>query len=145
MIRRPPRSTRTDTLFPYTPLFRSTVGVAVDAHIVDAGVIAHAPEGRPEKCLVLRHDVVAEAGRQAVFRAVAVVIVDRRAGSGPDVVEIEHNGAGLDVERHAIPPMKGADERSDQGVLGRPLAVHVFRRAAPFGPSPATGSRCVRE
>src|SRR3546814_14556512 len=24
MIRRPPRSTRTDTLFPYTPLFRST-------------------------------------------------------------------------------------------------------------------------
>src|SRR3546814_8640763 len=25
MILRPPRSTRTDTLFPYTPLFRSTV------------------------------------------------------------------------------------------------------------------------
>src|SRR3546814_1855165 len=27
MIRRPPRSTRTDTLFPYTTLFRSTAGV----------------------------------------------------------------------------------------------------------------------
>src|SRR3546814_4108885 len=26
MIRRPPRSTRTDTLFPYTTLFRSTAG-----------------------------------------------------------------------------------------------------------------------
>src|SRR3546814_12073189 len=26
MIRRPPRSTRTDTLFPYTTLFRSTQG-----------------------------------------------------------------------------------------------------------------------
>src|SRR3546814_8583363 len=26
MIRRPPRSTRTDTLFPYTTLFRSGVG-----------------------------------------------------------------------------------------------------------------------
>src|SRR3546814_12440615 len=25
MIRRPPRSTRTDTLFPYTPLFRSSL------------------------------------------------------------------------------------------------------------------------
>src|SRR3546814_5886948 len=25
MIRRPPKSTRTDTLFPYTPLFRSTI------------------------------------------------------------------------------------------------------------------------
>src|SRR3546814_1610895 len=28
MIRRPPRSTRTDTLFPYTTLFRSLPGVA---------------------------------------------------------------------------------------------------------------------
>src|SRR3546814_3300253 len=27
MIRRPPRSTRTDTLFPYTTLFRSPMGV----------------------------------------------------------------------------------------------------------------------
>src|SRR3546814_11842918 len=31
MIRRPPRSTRTDTLFPYTTLFRSA-DVAVEAH-----------------------------------------------------------------------------------------------------------------
>src|SRR3546814_5306239 len=32
MIRRPPRSTRTDTLFPYTTLFRSVEGVrAVDS------------------------------------------------------------------------------------------------------------------
>src|SRR3546814_5777378 len=28
MLRRPPRSTRTDTLFPYTTLFRSTLGDA---------------------------------------------------------------------------------------------------------------------
>src|SRR3546814_17137934 len=34
MLRRPPRSTRTDTLFPYTTLFRSP-GIARDAH--DAG------------------------------------------------------------------------------------------------------------
>src|SRR3546814_3878165 len=41
MIRRPPRSTRTDTLFPYTTLFRSQIGVA-DGHLfagqrIDAG------------------------------------------------------------------------------------------------------------
>src|SRR3546814_3870988 len=30
MIRRPPRSTRTDTLFPYTTLFRSELAVIVD-------------------------------------------------------------------------------------------------------------------
>src|SRR3546814_13824885 len=29
MIRRPPRSTRTDTLFPYTTLFRSRLSIAV--------------------------------------------------------------------------------------------------------------------
>src|SRR3546814_8400748 len=31
MIRRPPRSTRTDTLFPYTTLFRSEADRAADA------------------------------------------------------------------------------------------------------------------
>src|SRR3546814_13349193 len=29
MIRRPPRATRTDTLFPYTTLFRSVVGLGI--------------------------------------------------------------------------------------------------------------------
>src|SRR3546814_15580622 len=37
MIRRPPRSTRTDTLFPYTTLFRSnTIWTHYDAFIADA-------------------------------------------------------------------------------------------------------------
>src|SRR3546814_5511506 len=30
MILRPPRSTRTDTLFPYTTLFRSNIGIDID-------------------------------------------------------------------------------------------------------------------
>src|SRR3546814_14572183 len=33
MIRRPPRSTRTDTLFPYTTLFRSDYGGSTAGHI----------------------------------------------------------------------------------------------------------------
>src|SRR3546814_16971596 len=33
MIRRPPRSTRTDTLFPYTTLFRSLDALDVTVHI----------------------------------------------------------------------------------------------------------------
>src|SRR3546814_5085434 len=36
MIRRPPRSTRTDTLFPYTTLFRSTLRRCD----IDTGVVA---------------------------------------------------------------------------------------------------------
>src|SRR3546814_11959316 len=35
MIRRPPRSTRTDTLFPYTTLFRSQAVRVLDGGIVD--------------------------------------------------------------------------------------------------------------
>src|SRR3546814_10241106 len=37
MIRRPPRSTRTDTLFPYTTLFRSVVIAGKAMFVVDAG------------------------------------------------------------------------------------------------------------
>src|SRR3546814_4261792 len=37
MIRRPPRSTRTDTLFPYTTLFRSAVKAYADSGLLAAG------------------------------------------------------------------------------------------------------------
>src|SRR3546814_7244134 len=36
MIRRPPRSTRTDTLFPYTTLFRSTVSRLIKKDAVNS-------------------------------------------------------------------------------------------------------------
>src|SRR3546814_13879664 len=38
MLRRPPRSTRTDTLFPYTTLFRSVATASVSATAVTATV-----------------------------------------------------------------------------------------------------------
>src|SRR3546814_11464869 len=40
MIRRPPRSTRTDTLFPYTTLFRSVGVKSLRQKVVDRHVIA---------------------------------------------------------------------------------------------------------
>src|SRR3546814_16511425 len=48
MIRRPPRSTRTDTLFPYTTLFRSTYDFSADilntpAYLYEAMVGAEEP------------------------------------------------------------------------------------------------------
>src|SRR3546814_11688909 len=39
MIRRPPRSTRTDTLFPYTTLFRSTRDLGIEPEKIS--VIPH--------------------------------------------------------------------------------------------------------
>src|SRR3546814_15585504 len=46
MIRRPPRSTRTDTLFPYTTLFRSYLRQGGSSYGMDTVVAAlrHAPE-----------------------------------------------------------------------------------------------------
>src|SRR3546814_1131624 len=41
MVRRPPRSTRTDTLFPYTTLFRSVV---IDDGRYDPKILAHVRE-----------------------------------------------------------------------------------------------------
>src|SRR3546814_5571630 len=37
MIRRPPRSTRTDTLFPYTTLFRSRLATACAEELTEGG------------------------------------------------------------------------------------------------------------
>src|SRR3546814_11541676 len=39
MIRRPPRSTRTDTLFPYTTLFRSIIGVSLNKRFPTASLL----------------------------------------------------------------------------------------------------------
>src|SRR3546814_18037631 len=45
MIRRPPRSTRTDTLFPYTTLFRSSEGSAGDWHLMHLGSLSMGAAG----------------------------------------------------------------------------------------------------
>src|SRR3546814_13250364 len=58
MIRRPPRSTRTDTLFPYTTLFRSRPPGTDHRHwdvdllhpVAGLAAVALALPGRPERC-----------------------------------------------------------------------------------------------
>src|SRR3546814_7161036 len=61
MIRRPPRSTRTDTLFPYTTLFRSAGGV----------VVLGAPEQQGAAPLdVAQVHVIAESGADDAAAAV---------------------------------------------------------------------------
>src|SRR3546814_2666812 len=59
MIRRPPRSTRTDTLFPYTPLFRSSTAPAqLAASVISSRTIGprpRFPESRPRPCCPFRH------------------------------------------------------------------------------------------
>src|SRR3546814_3320305 len=93
MIRRPPRSTRTDTLFPYTTLFRSIEERGVD-------VLAHAR--------FLRADV---GGQQAVHREQGAAYVGNRhaglygffaliAGYAHDA----RHGLGHKIEAGAVSP-----------------------------------------
>src|SRR3546814_3101832 len=72
MIRRPPRSTRTDTLFPYTTLFRShqAAVVAVDPVVVIAG------EARGAAALG-QHHLIAAMGADIVERLNSVIAAAR--------------------------------------------------------------------
>src|SRR3546814_13479595 len=62
MIRRPPRSTRTDTLFPYTTLFRSIHGIPAAGRATGGGI----ERGR------------FGAGQRAAPRALRTAQADRR-------------------------------------------------------------------
>src|SRR3546814_5925388 len=70
MIRRPPRSTRTDTLFPYTTLFRS-VQIAADRQAAAGAAVREHRSGGHEPQL---RDIIIEA-----LRVVGVVGLDRKS------------------------------------------------------------------
>src|SRR3546814_5020311 len=74
MFRRPPISTLTDTLFPYTTLFRSARALAVDWP-VDAHFLGHAIVGDVEQECA-RLDIVVE------------FLVEARRGEGTRLAEI---------------------------------------------------------
>src|SRR3546814_8501235 len=115
MIRRPPRSTRTDTLFPYTTLFRSAGTLGQE----DLGIGAALPQ----------RDV---ARRVVVPDGEAAALPQRRAG-GKVVV-----GVRPDL-RHASGPRRSGRPGLHQGVVGlaplRPRAV-VDRDVAEIGRAP---------
>src|SRR3546814_4935449 len=69
MIRRPPRSTRTDTLFPYTTLFRSGVGAQEAGRAVGGVVDAGVAQARA-RCQVQRQRRRVEVAVRAVGEVV---------------------------------------------------------------------------
>src|SRR3546814_14849334 len=80
MIRRPPRSTRTDTLFPYTTLFRSR---AADQHMVGAGDSRLRQRGARQRAQPALHPVardgVADLLADGIADANACIAVAARA------------------------------------------------------------------
>src|SRR3546814_15499326 len=104
MIRRPPRSTRTDTLFPYTTLFRSGGGGVV----VDLTCEGGAKAGQVGAAIPLR-DVVSEAEHRLVIAV------------GP-----LHG----DLDREAVALGRHDDRRLDEGRLGAIEVVHEGNQSA---------------
>src|SRR3546814_20114271 len=100
MIRRPPRSTRTDTLCPYTTLFRSgPAEAAAMAAEAESGLIALEPEAEPaveasaaqpeEKPKTRRRHRARQKGDVAASAAPASVPVSE-AETAPSTEPVEH-------------------------------------------------------
>src|SRR3546814_11325088 len=98
MIRRPPRSTRTDTLFPYTTLFRSSLAHPGVVDLQDLDVV-----GVVDPVLVDADDGL-PAG------------VDARLGTGRRLLDAHLRDAGLDRLGHAAVALDLLDVRP--GLLG---------------------------
>src|SRR3546814_17563482 len=78
MIRRPPRSTRTDTLFPYTTLFRSKL-VLEPGHAAGAQVVGGAlGDQRAPRVVVATREQVLQRHRAKL----RVAVVDLAVGIG---------------------------------------------------------------
>src|SRR3546814_275773 len=123
MIRRPPRSTRTDTLFPYTTLFRSQFD---------------RPVGRAEPCHRLDHDPLF---RLAIGARDPALVLDRRDGDdfGPGMA-LDRMEQEFDPGRAAVMEAPGA-EAVDRGGAGAAVDLGLDRQAEqlrelhPFAPS----------
>src|SRR3546814_694070 len=128
MIRRPPRSTRTDTLFPYTTLFRSAGGVhrAERLQLHDDAVPDQAGGAGPHRLPV--GDATGPAGAADHDAAVRRGAPQRDAGAAAD-----RAGPRDRYRRREVPGLHdGArgDDRPDPGLRGGPGGVRRSRLGA---------------
>src|SRR3546814_8348831 len=80
MIRRPPRSTRTDTLFPYTTLFRSDIATTPSLRMYTQFYADH--EGKPAFPVDSAYDVLSGKLPLARYKDKIVLVGTTAAGTG---------------------------------------------------------------
>src|SRR3546814_6061191 len=117
MIRRPPRSTRPDTLFPYTTLFRSAVEPAL-------GAMQRVPD-------VVRLPTHPESFHQPPRRLVGLEAVGR------DPTHPERSEAELDQGTHGLggiaPALEvGVQHPAQRRLCAGRLLVHLYLRPGAF-------------
>src|SRR3546814_760682 len=96
MIRRPPRSTRTDTLFPYTTLFRS-------GFMNPSDYVAQAFKTRSGKkvLLVNKYDHTLRVKIPAALEGARLSVVDVATGDKPPVESVISSGY-LELKPYAV-------------------------------------------
>src|SRR3546814_7402687 len=102
MIRRPPRSTRTDTLFPYTTLFRSPTKVYRTVR-EELSAYGGGLDEKPEIVALSKVDLADAKGLAAKKRAL------EKASGQPVLLVSAATGEGLDA---AVDQLMGAIDRS---------------------------------
>src|SRR3546814_19711725 len=98
MIRRPPRSTRTDTIFTYTTLFRSGGERGGDVHVGDlgGGLVLHRGEDQRDDAFGDRGIAVGEEVEPAIVAGHRINPDARRAAAHQRRVGLERVGHRLE-------------------------------------------------
>src|SRR3546814_17739721 len=130
MIRRPPKATRTDTLFPYTTLFRSIAGslapsgtvtvddgaaaaLAAGKSLLPAGIVAVAGRFERGACLRIVDGQGAEIARG--IAAYASAEAEAILGCGSQHIAERLGSAGPDAFLHRADLVKGDRKRVGWG------------------------------
>src|SRR3546814_11129297 len=127
MFRRPPRSTRTATLFPYTTPFRSVVDSQSGQRLYPRAVYTLGDV--PGEGFVFEAQMLISAARRAGAGVVAVPIETRYAGAGaPALMRKSHFRLFHDLRRNTTHAVAQVWKQGD--VVSR----YPRRRALPPGP-----------
>src|SRR3546814_18121984 len=128
MIRRPPRSTRTDTLFPYTTLFRSLVrlvGIDIIAHVIPAKIVIAA---RVKRCGTA-------AKRLAAHRGTRPALASQQAGAQRcEGFRFAHGSRSrhCPAMRRPKPPPLGRTASSEERRVGKECVSTGRSRWSPY-------------
>src|SRR3546814_20228290 len=112
MLRRPPRSTRTDTLFPYTTLFRSQVNL-IEGILREA---AHAND--PSRLKPLRERFI--AAKSSLLENLAIAAGSEAKQLGTLAGELPQHGEGAGNILELRPPELSAETDAEVVTDNRP-------------------------
>src|SRR3546814_20206766 len=134
MLRRPPRSTRTDTLFPYTTLCRSTDEVRALGALPGVIVTGEVPDVRPWLAAadaVVAPLLLARGVQNKLLEAMAMarpVVASAAAATGIDAMPGEHLLVANGTDKMADAVCALFDDRPAAVAMGRAARARTLAR-----------------